>query len=124
MSFNIRPWLYRFLSLAWKFLFFNIAGGSPTGGTLNGGILFVNGLSGKSWADSSLAYIPDTWVNVSPFGGVLTAFTINVWVNIASAGNTNINLVSQTYSDAGYIIKSDCNFLLKVMALVMDSMVG
>ena len=93
--------------------FFNIAGGSPTGGTLNGSILFVNGLSGKSWADSTLAYTPDTWVNVSPFGGVLTAFTINVWVNIASAGNTNINLVSQTYSDAGYITKSDCNFFIK-----------
>ena len=93
--------------------FFNIAGGSPTGGTLNGGILFVNGFPGKNHADSSLAYIPDAWVNVSPFGGVLTAFTINVWVNTASAGNTNINLVSQTYSNAGYAPKTDCNFFIK-----------
>ena len=93
--------------------FFNIAGGSPTGGTLNGSILFVPGLSGKSWADSVLAYTPDNWVNVSPFGGALTTFTINVWVNIASAGNTNINLVSQTYSNAGYAPKTDCNFFIK-----------
>lgn len=93
--------------------FFNIAGGNPTGGTLNGSILFVNGLSGKSFADSTLAYTPDTWVNVLPFSSALTTFTINVWVNISSPGNANINLVSQTYSDAGYIPKSDCNFFIK-----------
>jgi hypothetical protein len=93
--------------------FFNIAGGNPTGGTLNGSILFVNGLSGKSFADSTLAYTPDTWVNVLPFSSALTTFTINVWVNISSPGNANINLVSQTYSDAGYTPKSDCNFFIK-----------
>ena len=94
--------------------FFNIAGGSPTGGTLNGSILFVPGVSGKSWADSVLAYTPDNWVNVLPFGSTLTTFTINVWVNIDNANTGNINLVSQRYSqDAFYNPETNCNFFIK-----------
>lgn len=94
--------------------FFNIAGGNPTGGTLNGSIVFVPGNPGKDWADSVLAYTPDNWVNVSPFSNTLTTFTINVWVSINTVGNTNINLVSQRYSQtSGYIPETDCNFFIK-----------
>jgi hypothetical protein len=93
--------------------FFNITGGNPTGGTLNGGVQFAQGDVRNNWADATLQYDTDTWVNVLPFSGALTTFTINVWVNISSPGNANINLVSQTYSDFGYIPKSDCNFFIK-----------
>ena len=94
--------------------FFNVAGGNPTGGTLNSGVLFVQGDVLKNWADATLAYYTDKWVNVLPFGSALTAFTINVWVNIAGAYTGNINLVSQRYSqDAFYIPETDCNFFIK-----------
>ena len=94
--------------------FFNIAGGSPTGGTLNGSILFVPGVSSINYAGSVLSYTTDEWVNVLPFGSTLTTFTINVWVNIDNANTGNINLVSQRYSqDAFYNPETDCNFFIK-----------
>ena len=94
--------------------FFNVAGGNPTGGTLNSGVLFVQGDVLKNWADATLAYDTDNWVNVLPFGSTLTTFTINVWVNIDNANTGNINLVSQRYSqDAFYIPETDCNFFIK-----------
>lgn len=94
--------------------FFNIAGGNPTGGTLNGGVTFAQGTQGKDWADSVLGYLPDDWVNVSPFNSELTAFTINVWVTISNAGNANSNLVSQRYSqDSGYTPETQCNFFIR-----------
>lgn len=94
--------------------FFNVAGGNPTGGTLNGSVEFNKGNSSINYADSVLSYTTDEWVNVLPFGSALTTFTINVWVNI-SAGNTgSINLVSQRYSqDAFYTPETDCNFFIK-----------
>jgi hypothetical protein len=94
--------------------FFNIAGGNPTGGTLNGSVTFVQGDVSKDWADSVLSYSTDDWVNVSPFNDTLTTFTINVWVAINNAGNINSNLVSQRYSqDSGYNPETDCNFFIK-----------
>ena len=95
--------------------FFNIAGGNLTGGTLiGGGSVFVKGDVSKDWADSTLSYTTDEWVNVLPFGSTLTAFTINVWVNIGGGNTGNINLVSQTYSQtSGYIPVTDCNFFIK-----------
>jgi hypothetical protein len=94
--------------------FFNVAGGNPTGGTLNGGVQFAQGDVLKNWADATLAYDTDNWVNVLPFGSALTTFTINVWVFIDGAGNTNINLVSQRYSqDSIYTPENDCNFFIK-----------
>ena len=95
--------------------FFNVAGGNPTGGTLNGGgSVFEKGDALKNYADSVLAYDTDKWVNVSPFGSVLTAFTINVWFNIGGSNTGNINLVSQTYSqDAFYTPETYCNFFIK-----------
>ena len=95
--------------------FFNIAGGNPTGGTLNGGgSVFAKGDVSKDWADSTLSYTTDEWVNVLPFGSTLTTFTINVWVNMGGGNTGNINLVSQTYSqDAIYTPEADCNFFIK-----------
>jgi|688.fasta_scaffold57352_6 hypothetical protein len=94
--------------------FFNVAGGNPTGGTLNGGVQFVQGDVLKNWANATLGYYTDKWVNVLPFGSALTTFTINVWVNIGSGNTGNINLVSQTYSqDAIYTPEADCNFFIK-----------
>lgn len=94
--------------------FINIAGGNPTGGTLNGGVVFSKGNVLKNYVDSVLVYLPDEWVNVLPFDNVLTTFTINVWVSINTAGNINSNLVSQTYSqDSGYTPENDCNFFIK-----------
>ena len=94
--------------------FFNVAGGNPTGGTLNGGVQFAQGDVFKNWADATLAYDTDNWVNVLPFGSTLTTFTINVWVNIDNANTGNINLVSQRYSqDAFYTPEADCNFFIK-----------
>ena len=94
--------------------FFNVAGGNPTEGTLNGGVQFVQGDVLKNWADATLAYTTDEWVNVLPFGRALTTFTINVWVNIGNGNTGNINLVSQTYSqDAIYTPETDCNFFIK-----------
>ena len=94
--------------------FFNVAGGNPTGGTLNGGVQFAQGDVFKNWADATLAYDTDNWVNVLPFGSTLTTFTINVWVNIDNSNTGNINLVSQRYSqDAFYTPEADCNFFIK-----------
>ena len=95
--------------------FFNIAGGNPTGGTLNGGgSVFVQGNVSINYADSVLSYNTDKWVNVLPFGSALSTFTINVWVNIGGGNTGNINLVSQTYSqDAIYTPEADCNFFIK-----------
>lgn len=94
--------------------FFNIAGGNPTGGTLNGSVTFAQGDVSKDWADSVLVYLPDEWVNVSPFNSELTAFTINVWVTISNAGNITSNLVSQRYSqDSGYTPEDNCNFFIR-----------
>ena len=95
--------------------FFNIAGGNLTGGTLiGGGSVFAKGDVSKDWADSTLSYTTDEWVNVLPFGSALTTFTINVWVNIGGGNTGNINLVSQTYSQtSGYIPVTDCNFFIK-----------
>lgn len=95
--------------------FFNIAGGNPTGGTLNGGgSVFVQGNVSINYADSVLSYNTDKWVNVLPFGSTLTTFTINVWVNIGGGNTGNINLVSQRYSqDAIYTPEADCNFFIK-----------
>jgi hypothetical protein len=94
--------------------FFNITGGNPTGGTLNGVGLFAKGDVLKNWADSTLSYGTDEWVNVPAFNTTLANFTINVWVFIDGAGNTNINLVSQRYSqDSIYTPENDCNFFIK-----------
>jgi hypothetical protein len=81
---------------------------------LNGGVQFVQGDVLKNWANATLGYYTDKWVNVLPFGSALTTFTINVWVNIGSGNTGNINLVSQTYSqDAIYTPEADCNFFIK-----------
>jgi hypothetical protein len=94
--------------------FFNITGGNPTGGTLNGVNLFAKGDVSKNWADSTLSYGTDEWVNVPTFNTTLANFTINVWVFIDGSGNSNINLVSQTYSqDSIYTPEVDCNFFIK-----------
>ena len=94
--------------------FFNVAGGNPTGGTLNGSVEFNKGNSSINYAGSVLSYTTDEWVNVLPFGSALTTFTINVWVNIDNANTGNINLVSQRYSqDAFYNPETDCNFFIK-----------
>ena len=94
--------------------FFNVAGGNPTGGTLNGGVQFAQGDVFKNWADATLAYDTDNWVNVLPFGSTLTTFTINVWVNINYPNTGNINLVSQTYSlNNIYTPENECNFFIK-----------
>ena len=94
--------------------FFNVAGGNPTGGTLNGGVEFNKGNSSINYADSVLSYTTDEWVNVLPFGSALITFTINVWVNIGAGNTGNINLVSQRYSqDAFYTPETDCNFFIK-----------
>jgi hypothetical protein len=94
--------------------FFNVAGGNPTGGTLNGGVQFAQGDVLKNWADATLAYTTDEWVNVPTFNTTLNRFTINVWVNIGSGNTGNINLVSQTYSqDSIYTPEFDCNFFIK-----------
>ena len=94
--------------------FFNVAGGNPTGGTLNGGVQFAQGDVLKNWADATLAYTTDKWVNVPTFSATLNRFTINVWFNIGSAGSNNTNLVGQRYSQSsGYIPENNCNFFIK-----------
>lgn len=94
--------------------FFNITGGNPTGGTLNGVGLFAKGDVSKNWADSTFSYGTDEWVNVPTFNTTLANFTINVWVNIGDPRTGNINLVSQTYSqDSIYTPEVDCNFFIK-----------
>ena len=94
--------------------FFNVAGGNPTGGTLNGSVEFNKGNVSINYADSVLVYLTDDWVNVLQFGSALTTFTINVWVTINIAGSINTNLVSQTYSqDSFYTPEFDCNFFIK-----------
>jgi hypothetical protein len=95
--------------------FFNVAGGNPTGGTLNGGgSVFVKGNVSINYADSVLSYTTDKWVNVPTFSATLNRFTINVWFNIGGGNTGNINLVSQTYSqDAIYTPEADCNFFIK-----------
>ena len=94
--------------------FFNVAGGNPTGGTLNGGVQFAQGDVLKNWADATLAYATDKWVNVPTFSATLNRFTINVWFNIGSFGSNNTNLVGQRYSQSsGYIPENNCNFFIK-----------
>ena len=94
--------------------FFNVAGGNPTGGTLNGSVEFNKGNVSINYADSVLVYLTDDWVNVLPFGSALTTFTINVWVSINIAGSINTNLVSQKYSqDSIYTPEFNCNFFIK-----------
>jgi hypothetical protein len=95
--------------------FFNIAGGNLTGGTLiGGGSVFAKGDVSKDWADSTLSYTTDKWVNVPTFSATLNRFTINVWFNIGGAGSNNTNLVGQRYSQSsGYTPENNCNFFIK-----------
>jgi hypothetical protein len=95
--------------------FFNIAGGNLTGGTLiGGGSVFAKGDVSKDWADSTLSYTTDKWVNVPTFSATLNRFTINVWFNIGGAGSNNTNLVGQRYSQSSfYVPENDCNFFIK-----------
>jgi hypothetical protein len=92
----------------------NIAGGSITGGTIIGSVIFNKGTSGKNYSDSNLTYVQDVWTEVLPFGGVLSNFTINVFIVTNTFGNQNSNLVSQRYSqDPSYTPETDCNFFIR-----------
>lgn len=92
----------------------NIAGDSITGGTIIGSVIFDKGTSGKNYSDSRLVYVQDVWTEVLPFGGVLSNFTINVFMSPSTPGNQNSNLVSQRYSqDSGYTPETDCNFFIR-----------
>ena len=97
---------------------FDITGNQlVTQGSINGSTTFYSGNSSSNYTDSYFNFDAnqrDAFVTI-PDLGLLSNFTINVWVRPQNTANygLNVNLLGQVYADAGYTPLNDCNFLLR-----------
>ena len=94
---------------------FDITGNGNTG-ILNGSAEFSSGTSVVNYSDSRVsqqASLEDAMVLVPVFGGTLSNFTVNVWINSGGNGfGDRINVVGQQYL-VGATPQNDCNFLIR-----------
>ena len=98
---------------------YNITGGSPSQGDINGTLVFNQGTSQYNNSNAYLRFTAaaeDAMVFVPAFAGTLGTFTVNIWINVATGNGYDVrqNVIGQQYSnDNSYAAETNCNFLIR-----------